>query len=115
MSGENKTLVEQLDELRDQLDAIGKIYQTVSVTADDARDIATEGLTNIDEAEKVLDKTYEQLTVSETSQSLFLTAEPYLNFTRIRLQDCPRACSFLQIYIVVENIIKARREFSQNR
>lgn len=65
-SGENKTLVEQLDELREQLKAIDKVYQTVDVTAIDARDITEEGLTSIDEAEKVLDKIHEQLTVRET-------------------------------------------------
>lgn len=63
-SGENKTLVEQLDELREQLNTIDKIYQTVDVTANDARDITEEGLTSIDEAEKILDKIHEQLTVS---------------------------------------------------
>ncbi|XP_067209558.1 laminin subunit gamma-1 isoform X2 [Linepithema humile] len=62
---ENKTLVEQLDELREQLNTIDKIYQTVDVTTDDARDITEEGLTSIDEAEKVLDKIYEQLTDAE--------------------------------------------------
>ncbi|XP_011142346.1 laminin subunit gamma-1 [Harpegnathos saltator] len=62
---ENKTLVEQLDELRDQLNAIDEIYQTVNVTANDARDIIEDGLVNIDEAEKVLDKTYEHLTEAE--------------------------------------------------
>jgi len=64
ITGENKTLVEQLDELREQLNTIDKVYQTVDVTANDARDITEEGLTNIDEAEKVLDKIYEQLTVN---------------------------------------------------
>lgn len=56
--------MEQLDELREQLNTIDKIYQTVDVTANDARDITEEGLTSIDEAEKVLDKIYEQLTVN---------------------------------------------------
>lgn len=55
--------MEQLDEMREQLNTIDKIYQTVDVTANDARDITEEGLTSIDEAEKVLDKIYEQLTV----------------------------------------------------
>lgn len=75
LSGENKTLVEQLDELREQLNTIDKIYQTVDVTANDARDITEEGLTSIDEAEKVLDKIYEQLTVNKI---LFLFI--YINF-----------------------------------
>lgn len=65
LSGENKTLVEQLDELRKQLNTIDKIYQTVDVRTNDARDITEEGLTSIDEAEKVLDKIYEQLTVNK--------------------------------------------------
>lgn len=58
-------MVEQLDELREQLNKIDKIYQTVDVTANDARDIIEEGLISIDEAEKVLDKIYEQLTVNK--------------------------------------------------
>lgn len=88
----------------------------MNVTANDARDIIKEGLINIDEAEKVLDKTYEQLTVSETLQSLFLTAKWYLDFNRVRIQDCLKTFSiFLQIYFVVENITKIWREFSQNR
>jgi methyl-accepting chemotaxis protein len=64
-SGENKTLVEQLDELREQLNTIDNIYQTVDVTANDARDTTEEGLTSIDEAEKILDKIHEQLTVNK--------------------------------------------------
>jgi len=63
--GENKTLVEQLDELREQLNTIDNIYQTVDVTANDARDTTEEGLTSIDEAEKILDKIHEQLTVNK--------------------------------------------------
>lgn len=70
-SDENKTLVEQLDELREQLNTIDKIYQTVDVTANDARDITEEGLRSIDEAEKVLDKIYEQLTVNKILFFLF--------------------------------------------
>ncbi|KAH0945533.1 hypothetical protein HN011_010340 [Eciton burchellii] len=62
---ENKTLVEQLDELREQLNTIDNIYQTVDVTANDARDTTEEGLTSIDEAEKILDKIHEQLTEAE--------------------------------------------------
>lgn len=64
-SKNNKTLAEQLDELREQLNTIDKIYQTVDVTANDARDITEEGLTSIDEAERVLDKIHEQLTEAE--------------------------------------------------
>lgn len=102
--------------MRDQLDAIDKIYQTVNVTANDARDITKEGLTNIDEAEKVLDKTYEQLTVSETSQNLFLIAKLYLDFNKVRLSKAVQeSFHFLRVYFVVENITKAWKEFSQNR
>lgn len=61
--GENKTLVEQLDELRDQLNEIEEIAQTVNLTAFDAHRTTLEGLMNIDEAEKVLDKIHAQLTV----------------------------------------------------
>lgn len=61
--GENKTLVEQLDELRDQLNEISEISQTVNLTASDAYKTTLEGLMNIDEAEKVLDKIHAQLTV----------------------------------------------------
>lgn len=60
---ENKTLVEQLDELRDQLNEIEEIAQTVNLTAFDAHRTTLEGLMNIDEAEKVLDKIHAQLTV----------------------------------------------------
>ncbi|CAL7935288.1 unnamed protein product [Xylocopa violacea] len=62
---ENKTLVEQLDELRDQLNEIGHISQAVDLTASDAHKISTEGLMNIEEAEKVLDKIHAQLTEVE--------------------------------------------------
>lgn len=61
-----------MDELREQLNTIDKIYQTVDVTASDARDITEEGLINIDEAEKVLDKIYEQLTVNKILFLLFI-------------------------------------------
>lgn len=64
ISEENKTLVEQLDELRDQLNEIGEISETVDLTAEEARKTILEGLTSIDEAEKVLDKIHEQSTVS---------------------------------------------------
>lgn len=62
---ENKTLVEQLDELRDQLNEIGDISQTVNLTASDAFKTTSEGQINIDEAEKVLDKIHAQLTDAE--------------------------------------------------
>jgi hypothetical protein len=65
VSGENKTLVEQLDELREQLNTIDKIYQTVDVTTNDVDDITEEGLMSIAEAENVLDKIHEQLTVNK--------------------------------------------------
>lgn len=61
--GENKTLVEQLDELRDQLNEMGQISQSVDLIASDAHKTTSEGLMNIDEAEKVLDKIHGQLTV----------------------------------------------------
>ncbi|XP_076248690.1 laminin subunit gamma-1 [Calliopsis andreniformis] len=62
---ENKTLVEQLDELRDQLNEIGEISQTVDLTAAEANKTISEGLTTIDEAGKVLDKIHAQLTDAE--------------------------------------------------
>ncbi|XP_076636198.1 laminin subunit gamma-1 isoform X1 [Colletes latitarsis] len=62
---ENKTLVEQLDELHDQLNEIGQISQTVDLTISDANDTTAEGLTNIEEAERVLDKIHAQLTEAE--------------------------------------------------
>ncbi|KAK0177645.1 hypothetical protein PV328_001679 [Microctonus aethiopoides] len=62
---ENKTLVEQLDDLRDQLNQIELVSQVVDVTAKDARITTNEGLTSIDEAENVLDKIHEQLTEAE--------------------------------------------------
>ncbi|KAH0534833.1 laminin subunit gamma-1 [Cotesia glomerata] len=62
---ENKTLVEQLDDLRDQLNQIEKISQSVDVTAQDAKRKTNEGLTSIEEAESVLDKIHEQLTEAE--------------------------------------------------
>lgn len=65
-------MVEQLGELREQLNTIDKIYQTVDVTANDARDITEEGLMSIDEAEKILDKIHEQLTVSKMFLCIFL-------------------------------------------
>lgn len=62
---ENKTLVEQLDELHKQLNMIDEIYQTVNVQADETRNVTDLGLMSIDEAEKVLDKIHEQLTEAE--------------------------------------------------
>lgn len=58
--------MEQLDELRDQLNEISEISHTVNLTASDAYKITLEGLMNIDEAEKVLDKIHAQLTVRKT-------------------------------------------------
>jgi len=68
-------LAEQLDELREQLNTIDKIYQTVDVTASDARDITEEGLTNMDEAEKVLDIIFDQLKVNKTLFLLFIVTK----------------------------------------
>lgn len=62
---ENKTLVEQLDELREQLNEIGQISQTVVLTTADANKTILNGLMSIDEAEKVLDKIHAQLTDEE--------------------------------------------------
>ncbi|XP_015116033.1 laminin subunit gamma-1 [Diachasma alloeum] len=62
---ENKTLVEQIEELRDQLNQIDRISQGVDVTAAEAKRTTSEGLTSIDEAESVLDKIHEQLTEAE--------------------------------------------------
>lgn len=78
--------MEQLDELRDQFNAIDKIYQTVDVTSIDARDIIEDGLLNIDEAEKVLDKIHEQLTVSESSRDLFLNPRKLKNLMELGLR-----------------------------
>lgn len=74
---ENKTLVEQLDELRDQLNQIEKISQSVDATAEDARRTTNEGLTSIDEAERVLDQIYEQLTVTTHSISSSFLAQTF--------------------------------------
>ncbi|XP_033323034.2 laminin subunit gamma-1 isoform X1 [Megalopta genalis] len=62
---ENKTLVEQLDELRDQLNEIVDISQTVDLTASEVQKTTSKGLTSIEEAEKVLDKIHAQLTEAE--------------------------------------------------
>ncbi|XP_034942261.1 laminin subunit gamma-1 [Chelonus insularis] len=62
---DSKTLAEQLDDLRDQLNQIEKVSQGVDVTAQDARRTTNEGLTSIEEAESVLDKIHEQLTEAE--------------------------------------------------
>lgn len=55
--------MEQLDELREQLNEIGQISQTVVLTTADANKTILNGLMSIDEAEKVLDKIHAQLTV----------------------------------------------------
>lgn len=68
-------MAEQLDELREQLDTIDKIYQTVNVTASDARDITEEGLTNMYEAEKVLDRIFDQLKVNKILFLLFIVTK----------------------------------------
>lgn len=62
---ENKTLVEQINELKEQLNQIDKISQSVDVTIQDANRTTHEGLSNIEEAENVLDKIYEQLNDAE--------------------------------------------------
>lgn len=55
--------MEQLDELRDQLNEIDQISQTVDLTASEAHKTTSKGLMSIEEAEKVLDKIHAQLTV----------------------------------------------------
>ena len=62
--GDKKTLVEQLDDLKDELNEIDEISQNIDITATKAQKIAMQGQMSIDEAEKVLDKIYEQLSVS---------------------------------------------------
>lgn len=62
---EKKTLVEQLDDLRDQLNEIDEVSQNVDSTAANAQKITMQGQMSIDEAEKVLDKIYEQLSEEE--------------------------------------------------
>lgn len=62
--GGNKTLAEQLEELNSQLTEIGLISQTVNITAAEAYKTTTEGLSNVNTAETVLDKIHDHLTVS---------------------------------------------------
>ncbi|XP_031846744.1 laminin subunit gamma-1 isoform X2 [Nomia melanderi] len=62
---ENKTLVEQLDELRDQLNEIDQISKAVDLTASEAQKTTSEGLTSINEAQKVVDKIHTNLTEAE--------------------------------------------------
>lgn len=62
---EKKTPVEQLDDLRDQLNKIEETSRTVDLTAENAKKTTTEGRTSIDDAETVLDKIHEQLTKAE--------------------------------------------------
>ena len=74
-------MVEQLGELRDQLNEIEEIAQTVNLTASDAHKTTSEGLMNIDEAEKVLDKIHAQLTVR-----IILIWFYEIEFTKINVQ-----------------------------
>lgn len=74
-------MVEQLDDLRDQLNEIGQISQAVDLTASDAHKTTSEGLMSIDEAEKVLDKIHSQLTVSVTLTCL------YARFAKTRISS----------------------------
>ncbi|XP_001604560.2 laminin subunit gamma-1 [Nasonia vitripennis] len=62
---DKKSLVEQLDELRDQLTEISNTLQNVDQTASDTNRTTSQGRMSIDEAEKVLDKIHEQLTEAE--------------------------------------------------
>ncbi|XP_014218984.1 laminin subunit gamma-1 isoform X2 [Copidosoma floridanum] len=62
---DKKSLVEQLDELRDQLTEINETVQNVDQTAIDAGKTTSQGRMSIDEAEIVLDKIREQLTEAE--------------------------------------------------
>ncbi|XP_051161958.1 laminin subunit gamma-1 [Leptopilina boulardi] len=62
---EKKTLVEQLDDIRDELNEIEEISQNVDQTAMNAQKITMQGQMSIDEAEKVLDKIHEQLNEEE--------------------------------------------------
>ncbi|XP_014601707.1 PREDICTED: laminin subunit gamma-1 isoform X1 [Polistes canadensis] len=61
----NKTLSEQLDELHSQLTEIGLISQAVNLTVAETHKTATEGSTNVNTAEIVLDKIHDQLTEAE--------------------------------------------------
>lgn len=72
---ENKTLAEQLDDLRDQLNEINEISENVDLTAANAQKITMQGQMSIDEAEKVLDKIHEQLSVSYENSGWPLTGK----------------------------------------
>lgn len=69
---DKKSLVEQLDELRDQLTEISGTLQNVEQTASDTNRTTSQGRMSIDEAEKVLDKIHEQLTVCWIEISFYL-------------------------------------------
>ncbi|XP_014222768.1 laminin subunit gamma-1 isoform X2 [Trichogramma pretiosum] len=60
-SGDKKTLVEQMDDLRDQLASIHNTIQGVDQTALDAKKTASQAEMSIDEAEKIFDKLREQI------------------------------------------------------
>lgn len=62
-SDENKTLVEQLDDLRDQLNEILETSNSVDLIVKDAQRKTSQGDVNIAEAEKILEKIQLQLRV----------------------------------------------------
>ena len=57
-------MVEQLDELRYQLNEIDTISRNVDLTVEDAKKKTKQGEMSISEAEKVLQKIYNQLSVN---------------------------------------------------
>ncbi|XP_076658555.1 laminin subunit gamma-1 isoform X1 [Halictus rubicundus] len=82
---ENKTLMEQLDELRDQLNEIDQISQTVDLTASEVQKTTSEGLMSIEEAEKVLDKIHDQL--NEAENYLAINGTTALNDAKFRAEQ----------------------------
>ncbi|XP_043463177.1 laminin subunit gamma-1 [Leptopilina heterotoma] len=82
---EKKTLVEQLDDIRDELNEIEEISQNVDQTAMNAQKITMQGQMSIDEAEKVLDKIHEQL--NEEEDYLNVDGQTALKDARIRAEQ----------------------------
>ncbi|XP_033223143.1 laminin subunit gamma-1 isoform X2 [Belonocnema kinseyi] len=82
---ENKTLAEQLDDLRDQLNEIDEVSENVDLTAANAQKITMQGQMSIGEAEQVLDKIYAQL--SDLEDYLNIDGQAALKDARKRAEQ----------------------------
>lgn len=65
LNNDNKTLVEQIDDLKNQLNQIDKLTTNINATIDSANRTTQDGLLNIIDAETILDNIHEKLKNAE--------------------------------------------------